>query len=303
MADRMVVLIDTDPGTDDAIALLMALSSPERAGIDVLGISTVGGNATLTHTTRNTLRILEYTCRLDLPVAKGAARPLTGTFPYAYDFHGPAGLSVRLPAPKTRPRGQTAIELLKSRIMATAHGKTLAALGPLTNVARLLNTHPEVQDRISRIVAMGGALGVPGNVTPYAEFNFYCDPQSANAVLSSGVPVTLVDLKVCRQASIGRDEFMPLLKGGRGGRLVGRLLAGWFRRNPDAETYDLCDPLAMAVTMEPDILATRPGRVAVETQEAERLGESTLKGREGNVEVAEVVDTKRFFELFYGSLA
>ena len=302
MGHRTVVLIDTDPGTDDAIALLMALSSPERVGLDVLGISTVGGNVTLTHATRNALRILEYTGSMDVPVANGAARPLKGTFPYAYDFHGPAGLSVRLPTPRTRPRDETAMELLKSRIMAAGHGTTLVALGPLTNVARLLDSYPEVHDKISRIVVMGGALGVPGNVTPYAEFNFYCDPRAANAVLSSGVRVTLVDLKVCRRASIGRDELTPLLKGGRGGRLVGRLLAGWFRRNLDAETFDLCDPLAMAVTMEPDILATRPGRVAVETQEAQRLGESTLTGKEGNVEVAEAVDTKRFFELFYSSL-
>ena len=319
LREKRKVLIDTDPGTDDAIALLMALGpalSPpnglhRQSGVDVLGITTVGGNASLARTTRNTLAVLEYAGRADVPVARGASRPLRGAFPYAYYFHGPGGLSVRLPAPQIVPCPESAVEYLRCKLLASpesacperCEGVILVALGPLTNVAKLLRRYPEVRSRLSGLVVMGGAVGVSGNVTPYAEFNFYSDPLAASVVLSSGVAVTLVDLRVCRQASIERDGLAPLLKAGRSGRLAGRILANWFRRNPDKKSYDLCDPLAMAVAMEPDILTTRRGRVEVQHSSTERLGETTLEGSEGDVQVASEIDTRRFFEVFYGALA
>ena len=299
MAGGSKLLIDTDPGTDDAIALLMALEAASRAEIELLGIATVGGNAAAARTTRNTLAILEYAGRADVPVAMGASRPLTGSFPYAYSFHGPSGLTVRLPAPRTQPCQETAVEFLAHKLLASPERVTLVALGPLTNVATLLKVHPEVGPRLSRLVVMGGAIAVPGNVTPHAEFNFYSDPLAASMVLCHGVAVTLVDLAVCRRASLGREALAPLLKGGRSARLAGRILSNWFRGHPDKDSYDLCDPLALAISMQPEILATRPGRVEVHTGCTERLGETTLKGAYGNVEVASEVNVQRFFELFY----
>ena len=303
----MKVLIDTDPGTDDAIALLMALNegngSLQQAGVEVLGITTVGGNASLARTTRNTLAVLEYAGRGDVPVAKGASRPLRGAFPYAYYFHGPGGLSVRLPTPQIAPSRKSAVEFLRGKLLASPERVTLVALGPLTNVAKLLRKYPEVTSQLSGLVVMGGAVGVPGNVTPYAEFNFYSDPLAAGVVLSSGVPATLVDLRVCRQAQIKRDGLAQLLKGGRAGRLAGRILANWFGRNPDKDSYDLCDPLAMGIAMQPNILTTYRGRVEVQHSSTERLGETTLMGSNGNVQVASGIDTRRFFEMFHSALA
>ena len=318
MARVKKLLIDTDPGTDDAIALLMALGagtseaneSNLQTGVDVQGITTVGGNASLARTTRNALAVLEYTGRGDVPVARGASRPLRhsqgialkNAFPYAYYYHGPGGLSVRLPAPQIGPSGESAIEFLWSKLLTSPESIIVVALGPLTNVARLLRQYPDASHRISELVVMGGAVGVPGNVTPHAEFNIYSDPLAASVVLSSGVPVTLVDLRVCRQVSIDRDGLGPLLRGGKSGRLAGRILTNWFRRNPDKESYDLCDPLAMAIAIEPDILATRRGSVEVELSSHELLGKTVMVGEAGNVQIASNVDTQQFFEVFYRTL-
>ena len=307
------VLIDTDPGTDDAIALLMALApalsevegSPCQTRLEVLGITTVGGNTRLSRTTRNTLAILQYLGRADVQVAKGAPRPLKGFYPsrLGEEYHGPGGLSVRLPGGIITPDSEGAVDFLKAKLLENTERVVLVALGPLTNVARLLRRYPEVRNRLSHLVVMGGAVAVPGNVTPHAEFNFYCDPLAASVVLSAGVPVTLVDLRVCRQVSIGRDGLEPLLKGKSAAKLAGRILANWFARNPDKQRYDLCDPLAMAVAMEPDILTTRRGRVKVETRSAECLGKTSVEIGEGDVQVATAVDTRRFFDLFFASLA
>ena len=311
MVNGKKVLIDTDPGTDDAIALLMVLGPPELVRVDVLGITTVGGNASLARTTRNALAILEYAGHGDVPLARGAARPLRGVFAYAYSFHGPGALSTRLPDPQIGPHPESAVEFLRCKLLASLQGATLIALGPLTNVAKLLRRHPEAGHQLSGLVVMGGAVGVPGNVTPHAEFNFYSDPLAASEVLSFGVPLTLVDLGACRKASIGRNGLGPLLKAGKRGRLAGRILSSWFGRNPDRESYDLCDPLAMAVVMEPDVVTTTPGRVEVKINRAEAMGKTTpsaplgtgLEGTEGHVQVATDVDTERFFKLFYGTLA
>lgn len=287
------VIIDTDPGTDDAIALLMALLSGE---LEVVGITTVGGNARISQTTRNALRILEYAGRPDIPVAVGAGRPLRGRFTYAYDFHGPGGLTVRLPRPKTRPVKDGALDFLRERLRQHPGQVTVVALGPLTNIARLLRKDPNAAGRIREMVVMGGAVNAPGNVTPYAEFNFYNDPLAAQVVLSSGIPTTLVDLRVCREALIRREAISPFLKGRREARLVGRILGNWFSLHPDKDAYDLCDPLAMAVAIEPGLLTTRRGAVRVETEDPLRRGETTTVEGEG-VAIPMAVDREGFFRL------
>ena len=296
MPPRFPLLIDTDPGVDDAIAILMALGCQR---VSVLGLTTVGGNAHRARTTRNAMALLDYAGRGDVPVARGAARPTLGRYTYAYSFHGPGGLTVRLPHAEARPEPRGALELMRSTLEAGQSKTTLVALGPLTNVARLLTAAPEAARRIGRLVIMGGAVDVPGNVTAHAEFNFYNDPAAAQMVLASGMVTTLVDLGACRQAIISRDRVPRLLGGGRPARLVGRMLANWFRHHPERDGFDLCDPLTLAIALEPAMGDTLVAPVKVTTQQGEFWGQSRWDTTGTPVRLVRRVDTDRFFRLFY----
>ena len=173
------VILDTDPGVDDAIAILMALAWPE---LELVGITTVGGNVPLARGTRNALALLEYAGRQRVPVARGAARPCRGRFPYAYAFHGPGGLSRRLSQPRMHSVDIGAAEFMAAKLGGDPGQITLVALGPLTNLACLLKRHPGALDLAGSLVVMGGAADGSGNVKPHAEFNFYSDPVAAHAV-------------------------------------------------------------------------------------------------------------------------
>ena len=184
----LTVIIDTDPGVDDLLAILLAFNSSE---LQVDALTTVGGNCSLADATRNALRTLEVAARPDIPVYKGAARPLKGRYEYARYFHGPRGLTGRLPEPRIAA-AHDAVGAVASRIESARTPITLIALGPLTNVARLIMRHPDAAKSISTLVVMGGAVDVPGNVTPYAEFNTYSDPEAAEIVFRSGLDVRLI---------------------------------------------------------------------------------------------------------------
>lgn len=281
-----IVVIDADAGTDDALALMMAFNSPE---LDVLGVTTVGGNATLAHTTRNALRLLEY-LRRRVPVYRGSARPLRGAFRYAYDFHGPAGLGVRLPEPSWVADPVSAPEALVALGSANRGELVIVALGPLTNVAKALVEEPRLAEWTKELVVMGGAVGVPGNVTPFAEFNVYNDPEAANVVLSSGIPTTLVGLDVCTRTVVTSEED-PWFPGRSGtARLANRVLGNWFSAHP-GRRYDLCDPLAMVAAVDPDVLGYRDADVTVVTDGPER-GRTVARYGGGPVKVATEVDVE-----------
>ena len=291
----MRVLLDVDPGTDDALAILMALNAH---GLRTEGITTVGGNATLRDTTRNTLRILEYVgaaVREDvggagLPMSRGAARPVRGRYRYGYYYHGPAGLGVRLPSPRSAPYPVRAADLIVELAESGDERLTVIALGPLTNVARALRKSPRLAGRLERIVVMGGAVESPGNVTSHAEFNTYNDPMAAAEVLDSGAPVTLVPLDVCARATLVRDD-MPWVAGtSRTAALTRRILNNWFDGHPDRDRYDLCDPLAVAAALRPDLFGVRRASIAVETEDTARYGKTTAAYGRGSVDVALDVD-------------
>src|SRR5438477_6800136 len=199
------IRLDCDPGHDDAIALLLALASPE---VELVGVTTVAGNQTVEKTTANAIRVLELGGRDDIPVAAGAGRPLVrDPFVAAY-VHGESGLDgPDLPPPRGGPVTQPAVEFLAERVA----GRTLVATGPLTNVALLLALHPDA--RPDRIVLMGGAIA-EGNVTPAAEFNIWADPEAAARVFASGIDLTMVGLDVTHKAL-----FTPAHEQRLGGRV------------------------------------------------------------------------------------
>ncbi|OZM81832.1 nucleoside hydrolase [Pseudonocardia sp. MH-G8] len=198
------IVIDTDPGVDDAVAIMLALASPE---VEVRAITTVFGNVALESTTANAGRILALCDRADVPVAAGAARPLVHPQrERAQQWHGGDGLGGRasaLPAPAAEPEARGAVETMAAVLRASAEPVTLVPIGPLTNVALLLAVHPELTSRITRIVWMGGSLGA-GNTSGAAEFNAHCDPEAAHRVLTQAdVPVTMVPLDLTLRCPAG----------------------------------------------------------------------------------------------------
>ncbi|MCH8309678.1 MAG: nucleoside hydrolase [Chloroflexi bacterium] len=168
---------------------------------------------------------------------------------------------------------------------------TLIALGPLTNIALAIQKEPRLKQWVKEIIVMGGAVEVRGNVTPYAEFNIYNDPHAANVVFDSGVPVTLVGLDVCTQVAFHRDDTDWRDSDSTGGRLAADVLSTWFNEtHPDLDQYALCDPLAVAAAIQPDLLETRTATVSVEEDDAETYGQTRATYGEGNVKVALGVD-------------
>ena len=277
------VLIDTDPGTDDVLAIMMALASPD---LDVVGLTTVGGNARLADTTRNALGVLEYVGATDVPVYAGASRPLKGGYQHAYHVHGPAGLGVRLPSPRISPRAGVAHKLIIDLASKYRGKMVVIALGPLTNVAKALAVEPRVAEWTKEIVVMGGAVEVPGNVTPYAEFNLYNDPWAAEIVLSSGIAATLVGLDVTQQTSIARTDEPWVDGGAPAARLARRIIENWFKSHPKEGGYHLHDPLAVAAAIHPGLLQYRAAWVTVELHDPERRGQTVAAYGTGPVRVA-----------------
>jgi len=293
------IIIDTDPGIDDAIAILMALaaSSDKILGDKILGLTTVGGNVPLAMGTRNALAILNAASRRDIPVHRGSSRPVSGRFGYSFAFHGTTGLPSKLPKPQTSPAAQRAIEFLARSLWASPGEITVVALGPLTNLARLMQRHPGTLELSGSIAIMGGAVNTPGNVTPNAEFNFYSDAAAANMVMSSTVPITLVDLGASQQVALSQKQAWALRGGNTMGELAIRLLQDWFRQDASREQFQFYDPLALGAAIDPQVVSGRQMTLEVETQDQQRLGESQIVRMGGNTLVAEQVDSARFFAL------
>ena len=208
------ILLDCDPGHDDAIAIVLALASPE---LDVKAITSSAGNQTPEKTLRNVLRMLTLLNRTDIPVAGGAVKPLMRELIIADNVHGESGLDgPALPEPTFAPQNCTAVELMAKTLRESAEPVTIVSTGPQTNVALLLNSHPELHSKIARIVIMGGAMGL-GNWTPAAEFNIYVDPEAAEIVFQSGMPVWMLLTKhkfTLRTPSVSArlaTLFQPLL--------------------------------------------------------------------------------------------
>ena len=282
----MKLIIDTDPGTDDAIAIMMALAEP---GVDLLGLTTVGGNGRLADSTRNALRLLEHLGRPDVPVHAGASRPTRGAFRYGYYYHGPAALGVRLPSPRGRAQEPRAAEYIVDTLRQHPGEVTIAALGPLTNVAEAIRREPKAARWAREIVVMGAALGGAGNVTPYAEFNTYNDPEAAAYVFDSDANTTLVDLDLCAKVRFRRGEEAEL-GASPAERLARRILESWFALHPETDTYTLCDPLAVLAALRPELFSFENATIAVDVSDGETRGKTSAVYGEGGVSVATGID-------------
>jgi inosine-uridine nucleoside N-ribohydrolase len=268
------VLIDTDCGVDDAIAIMIALASP--AEVSVLGITTVSGNVPITNVVDNVLRLLSFLGRTEIPVFRGASRPLVEPPHHASEVHGANGLGgLELPAPRMTEQPGRAPEGI-AHIARENSGLTLLTLGPLTNIAVALNLYPELKGLIAEIVAMGGAVET-GNVTRFAEFNFHADPEAAQSVLDSGVPVSLLTWDTTLQAAHTEGELEALgLKESASGRLVLDLqqtVFGFIERTRGARATMLPDPMTAAWLVEPRIA----GRLLATGMRME-LGQNAMRG-------------------------
>ncbi len=297
----MKCIIDTDPGADDVLALIMALNSPD---LDILALTTVEGNARLEHTTANALRLLAYMGRGDIPVYAGSSTPIVGEFHHAYEVHGDEGLTVRLPDTDNTPADGNAVDYIIETAMASPGEITLFALGPLTNVARALRQEPRLKDAVKRVYIMGGQGDGSGNVTPYAEFNIWDDPHAANVVFGSGAPVTLLGLNISRQTSIPRDDESWQDGDTPGERLAAQVLEKWFVLDEaeHRQRFSMHDPVTIMAALRPDLITARRATLSVETQGA-RVGEVTADyATPSSVEVAVAVQSAEALAFMRGLL-
>jgi pyrimidine-specific ribonucleoside hydrolase len=256
------IVIDCDPGHDDAIAILLALASPE---VELRGVTTVAGNQTLEKTTRNALKVLELAGRSDIPVAAGADRPLKRALRTAPNVHGESGLDgPDLAEPTHKPVDAHAADFLAELLEP---GVVLVPTGPLTNIATLLERHPDVKERLERIVWMGGAIA-EGNVTPAAEFNAFVDPEAAATVFGSGITVTMIGLDITHRALFTRAHADRLRGTGKAGKAVAELSDFFQRFHESRYGFDgspIHDALAVAEVIDPSLVTTVHCNTEIET--------------------------------------
>jgi inosine-uridine nucleoside N-ribohydrolase len=298
-------ILDCDPGHDDMVAILLAAAHP---GIDLLAITTVAGNGTLERTTHNARAVCGMAGIRDVPVAAGAEGPLVGTLRTAAHVHGESALEgAELGGPEVPLAGEHAVELMARLLREAAQPVTLVPTGPLTNVALLLRTHPELAGRVREIVLMGGSTGA-GNVEPLAEFNVHLDPEAADVVFSSGLPVTMCGLNVTHQA-LATEAVLERIRA-LGTPLAGTVvrLLGFFRdRYRDLwglPAPPVHDPVAVARVIDPGLVRCEDAHVAVELHGTHTRGATVcdLRGRTPNARVAMELDAAGFWDLVVGAV-
>ena len=306
------IIIDADPGIDDAVAILLALATPEE--LEVLGIVAVAGNLPLVQTERNARRVCELAGRAAVPVYAGCERPILRPLETAEHIHRETARDrLLLPEPTIALQAQHGVDFFVETLRAAEAGTiTVCALGPLTNIAMALVKAPEITGRIGELVVMGGACFKLGNVTPTAEFNIHVDPHAAAAVFESGIPITMLPLDVTHQLLTTGSRLDALRAlGNRCGQAVAALLAS-FERNRRAKfgtrATALHDPSVIAYLLSPTFFQGREVNVAVETQSSLTMGMTVVDwwgvtGRKPNVRMMNTVDADGFFDLLTEKLA
>ena len=306
------IIIDTDPGQDDAVAILLALASPEE--LEVLGITAVAGNVPLALTSKNACIVCELAGKVDVPVFAGCEAPLKRRLVTAEHVHGKTGLDgIALPEPEMPLQPVHAVDFLIDTLRAAPEGEiTLCPLGPLTNIATAFARAPDIAGRVREIVLMGGAYFEVGNITPAAEFNIYVDPEAAEIVFRSGVPLTVMPLDVTHKALVTKprvEAFAAL------GTRVGEVVSSWthFFERFDLAKYGsegapLHDPTVIAWLLRPELFSGRHINVEIETVSKLTRGMTVadwwgVTDRAPNATFMGDIDAEAFFALLTERLA
>ena len=300
------IIIDTDPGQDDAVAILMALGSPEE--LDILGIVTVAGNVPLSRTTHNARQILELERRTDVALHAGCSRPMRRKLVTAEHVHGETGLDgPSLPPPVLNVQEQHGVLFIIDTLRAAAPGEiTLVTLGPLTNIAMALVLAPDIAERIEEIVMVFGSFSEGGNITPVADFNNYVDPEASDVVLSSGIKITMVPMDVTHQCLSTKARLQAFRDIGNAcGIATCEMLT--FSEHFDIQKYGwegapLHDPCAIAYLLQPQLFGGRHINVCVETGDGLTAGMSIVDwwkvtNRPANAYFLREVNVPAFFQL------
>ncbi|QYO79086.1 nucleoside hydrolase [Devosia salina] len=306
------IIIDTDPGQDDAVAILLALASPEE--LDVLGVVAVAGNVGLHHNANNARKVVELSGRTDVPVYAGCARPMRRHLVTAEHVHGETGLNgPDLPEPELPLQDQHGVDFIIDTLMnAEPKTITLCTLGPLTNIAMALVKQPAIAERIQEIVMMGGAYFEVGNITPAAEFNIYVDPEAADVVMRCGAPITILPLDVTHmiQSTPARLDAIKALNSKTGDAVHAMLT---FSETFDLQKYGregapLHDPTVIAYLLKPELFEGRHCNVTIETASELTMGMTVVdywhvSGRSYNANYLRSGDAEGFYALLMERLA
>lgn len=312
MAEPRKIIIDTDPGQDDAAAIMLALGSPEE--LDVLGITTVAGNVPLSLTSRNARVVCELCGRPDVKVYEGAERPLLRQLVTAEHVHGKTGLDGPVvDEPVMKVQDQHAVDFIIESIRSHAAGTvTLCTLGALTNIALALQKAPEIAPRVRELVMMGGGFFEGGNITPAAEFNIYVDPDAAKIVFASGIPIVMMPLDVTHRVLTHKSRVEKIRAIGSRPAVAMAEMLEFFERF-DIEKYGsdggpLHDPTVIAYLLRPDLFKGRDCNVEIETASELTVGMTVVDwwqvtGRKHNAKVMREIDDQGFFDLLTERLA
>jgi purine nucleosidase len=303
--DKKHIILDTDPGIDDSLAILLALASPE---ISLEGLSVVHGNSSTAQGTVNALSVLELAKASHVPIHRGCELPLVQPSLLAPETHGDHGIGyAKLPAPQTKPQIQKGSDFLIEKIMSMPGEITLVCIGPLTNVALAIRQEPRVVENVKEVFIMGGAIRHEGNTTPLAEFNTFVDPHAAHIVFHSKMPITLTPLDVTYQCIFSKNDLNRLLKiNSPITKFIADATRFYMEFHDEYQKIDGCvinDPMTLALTLMPEICEYQELYVDVDLSGGVSMGNTFadfyhMTGKPANMKVALGVRPRDFMEMF-----